>query len=162
VPPEEAALVDWVELTILQEEKDDGEAKHATDEERVYEAMGFRPADERAEEAAREAIPIPQIPPEVQAEMAEAAILVDDHDGQEPMFDWDRENPDLSVGVSYPSMNDFRLAVRQHAIVKRFELATVHSDTARFRGRCASLGCPWIIRAKTQHGGCVRVLFLQM
>ena len=55
-------------------------------------------------------------------------------------------------------MNDFRLAVRQHAIVKDFELATAHSDTERFRGHCASLGCPWIIRARTQHGGSVRVL----
>ena len=60
----------------------------------------------------------------------------------------------------FPSMDDFRLAVRQHAIVKDFELATSHSDTERFRGHCASLGCPWIIRARTQHGGSVRVLNL--
>ena len=60
----------------------------------------------------------------------------------------------MSVGVSYPSMDDFRLAMRQHAIAKEFELHTTHSDTSRFRGNCASLGC------RTQHDGSVRVFFL--
>jgi len=92
--------------------------------------------------------------------MVDAAVLVDDHVGEEPMFDWDRDNPDMSVGVSYPSMDDFRLAMRQHAIVKEFELHTAHSDTSKFRGNCASFGCPWIIRARTQHDRSVRVFFL--
>ena len=73
------------------------------------------------------------------------------------MFDWDRDNPNMSVGICYPSMEDFRLAVKQHAIVNEFELATVHSDKQRFRGNCGSLGCPWIIRARTQLDGSVRV-----
>jgi hypothetical protein len=84
---------------------------------------------------------------EMQEDMAEASVPVDDHADFEPMFDWDRDNPDMSVGVSYPSMDDFRLAVRQHTIVKESELATAHSDKERFRGHCVSLGCPWIIRA---------------
>ena len=45
----------------------------------------------------------------------------------------------------------------QHAIVNEFELATAHSDKQRFRGNCGSLGCPWIIRARTQLDGSVRV-----
>ena len=65
----------------------------------------------------------------------------------------------MSVGTCYPSMDDFKLAVRQHAIVKEFELGTAHSDKKRFRGHCAALGCPWIIRARTQHDGSVRVYF---
>ena len=36
------------------------------DEDKVYEAMGFKAADERAEEAAREAIPIPTMIAEMQ------------------------------------------------------------------------------------------------
>jgi len=68
----------------------------------------------------------------------------------------------MSVGVCYPSMDDFRLAVRQNAIVNEFELATAHSDTQRFRGHYGSLGCPWIIRARTQHEESVRVHFLAM
>ena len=162
MPPEQAQPVDWAELTILQEDNEDGDAKQAADEDKVYEAMGFAATDERVKDAAREAIPIPTMTAEIQADMEEAAVPVDDHDDQEPMFDWDRQNLDLSVGVYFPSMNDFRLAVRQHAIVKDFELATAHSDTERFRGHCASLGCPWIIRARTQHGGSVRVLCISL
>ena len=66
----------------------------------------------------------------------------------------------MYVGTCYPSMDDFRLAVRQHDIVKEFELGTAHSDKKRFRGHCAALGCPWIIRARTQHDGNVMVYFL--
>jgi len=142
VPVEEAEEVDWAELTILAEPNEDGEAKEVADEDKVYEAMGFNAVDERAEKAAREAVPIPTMTAEIQSDMTDVVVPVDDHVGEEPMFDWDRDNPDMSVGVSSPSMNDFRLAVRQHAIVKEFELHTSHSDTSRFRGNCASLGCP--------------------
>ena len=119
---EEVEEVDWAELTIVAEPSEDGGAKEVADEDKVYEAMGFKAVDERAEEAAREAVPIPTMTAEMQSDMADGAVPVDDHVGEEPMFDWDRDNPDMSVGVSYPSMDDFRLAVRQHAIVKEFEL----------------------------------------
>ena len=89
--------------------------------------------------------------------MAEAVVLVDDIVAEEPMFDWDRGNHDMSVGTCYPNMEDFKLAVKQHVLVNEFELATVHSNKQRFRGNCHSLGCPWIIRARTQLDGSVRV-----
>jgi hypothetical protein len=57
--------------------------------------------------------------------MNRAVLQVDDNDPAEPMLDWDRDNPDMSVGTIYPSMVDFRLVVRQHAIVTEFELATI-------------------------------------
>ena len=62
---EEAEEVDWAELTILAEPNEDGEAKEVADEDKVYEAMGFNAADERAEEAAREAVPIPTMTAEM-------------------------------------------------------------------------------------------------
>ena len=52
--------------------------------------------------------------------MNEAAVNVDDTIDAEPMYEWDRDNPDMSVGTCYPSMDEFRLAVRQHAIRKEF------------------------------------------
>jgi hypothetical protein len=58
VSDEPAALVDWAELTILQEPNEDGEAKQATDEDKVYEAMSFKATDETAKEAARESVHI--------------------------------------------------------------------------------------------------------
>ena len=73
------------------------------------------------------------------------------------MYDWDRDNPDLSVGICNPSMTDLRLAVRQQGIVNEFEVQTEHSDKERYRVCCAALGCPWKLRARTQHDGSVRV-----
>jgi hypothetical protein len=92
--------------------------------------------------------------------MNEAGIPVDDRGPTEPVYDWDRENPDMLVGTHYPSMDDFRIAVRHHSILNEFELGTEKSDPDRFRGFCKSTGCPWIIRGKTQHDESVRVLFL--
>ena len=63
----------------------------------------------------------------------------------------------MDVGAIYPSMPEFRLAVRQHAIVGEFELHTEKSDKKRFRGCCNAKGCPWRIRVKTRFDGSVRV-----
>jgi hypothetical protein len=63
----------------------------------------------------------------------------------------------MDVGAIYPSMPEFRLAVRQHAIVGEFELHSEKSDKKRFRGCCNAKGCPWRIRAKTQFDSSVRV-----
>jgi hypothetical protein len=56
-------------------------------------------------------------------------------------------------------MYDFRLAVKQHAIVNEFELGIEMSSKKRFWGFCKAAGCPWIIRARTQRDKSVRVLF---
>jgi hypothetical protein len=42
MPVEAAEPVDWAELTILAGPDEDGEAKEAVDEDKVYEAMGFK------------------------------------------------------------------------------------------------------------------------
>ena len=141
VAADAAEPVDWANLTILPDDNDDGCANAAADEDKVCEAMGFKAIDERAEEAAREAVPIPTMTAEMQKDMGESVVPVDDNVPEEPMFQWDRNNLDMYVGVCYPSMDDFRLAVRQHAIVKEFELAIAHSDTQRFRGHC---GVSWL------------------
>jgi hypothetical protein len=147
-PIEEIAPKDWSLLTIITEEEDkDGDVNAIADEEVVYEAMGFREADERG--GGTEEIPIPAMDSDLQRAMDEAAIPVDDKDPTEPVYDWDRDNPDMSVGTHYPCMSDLRLAVRHHAIVNKFELDTEKSDTSRFRGFCKSVGCPWKIRART-------------
>ena len=82
---------------------------------------------ETTAEGSREEVPIPAMSAEMQADMNDAAVNVDDTVDVEPMHEWDRDNPDMSVGTCYPSMAEFRLAVRQHAIVKEFEYDTEHS-----------------------------------
>jgi len=86
--------------------------------------MGFQAAHDRAKEADTEEIPIPAISRELEREMEDAAIPVDDTAPSEPMAEWDLDCPDMSVGTHYPCMDDFRLALRQHAIKKDFELGS--------------------------------------
>lgn len=142
--------------TICGRPEQDGDAHVLVDESELFEAMGFKAADERATEAGVEAA-IPTIPAEIEQDMRDAAILVDDAEPSEPVLDWDRDDPDMSEGTHYPSMVEFRLAMKQYAIVGEFELGTEKSDKERFRGFCKARGCDWVIRAKTQANKTVRV-----
>jgi hypothetical protein len=151
-------FIDWSDFTFVPDEQLDGDATVLVDEELIYEAMGFRDQDEGIAEGSKE-IPVPEIPPEVQAEMEAAAVPVDDNKAAEPMFFYDRDNPEMTVGTLYPSMDEFRLALKQHDVVKDFELGTEKSDKSEFRCFCKSKGCPWIIRAKTQRDESVRVSY---
>lgn len=69
---------------------------------------------EATTQATRKEVPIPAISAEMYADMAEAAANVDDIVDEEPTYEWDRSNSDMFVGTCYPSMDEFRLAVRQH------------------------------------------------
>lgn len=80
--------------------------------------MGFNEADEKAVEKDTEDPAIRVEPMDINEDLREAAIPVDD---VETVMDWDRGFPDMSVGTIYPSMDDFSMAVRQHAIVEEFE-----------------------------------------
>jgi hypothetical protein len=104
----EGNIVDWSTLTILPHEDCDGEANAVVIEDHIYEAFSFKAADE----AAADEMPIPNIPAEVEAEMNEATIPITDDLQDEPVFTWDRDNPDMSVGTLYPCKNDSRMAVR--------------------------------------------------
>ena len=57
------------------------------DEDAVFEAYGFKAAEEEVAAAAAEEVPIPSIPPEIQQEMEETAIHVDDKASLEPLID---------------------------------------------------------------------------
>ncbi|CAL4897672.1 unnamed protein product [Urochloa decumbens] len=71
--------VDWATLTIIADADKDGDATFLADENDLYEAFGFKAADDAAETAVDEETPIPVIPPELQEEMRDAEILVDDN-----------------------------------------------------------------------------------
>jgi len=69
------------------------------------------------------------------------------------VISYDKEHPQIDLGTMYPSMDEFRLAVRQFAINEEFQLGTTHSDKERFRGFCKSSDdCPWKINASKHKG----------
>jgi hypothetical protein len=74
--------------------------------------------------------------------------LVDDHVPGEDSVLYDKENPPMQVGTIYASMNEFRAAVRQHAIKGQFQLATEKSCKDLFRGHYKAEGCQWSIVAR--------------
>jgi hypothetical protein len=47
---------------------------------------------------------------------------------------FDRNNLIMKPGSLYPNMKEFRLAMRQYAIDKEFELAVDATDKMRYRG----------------------------
>ena len=59
---------------------------------------------------------------------------MDDHIPSEDYVFYDRENPPMKVGTIYPSMDEFRAALRQHGIMGQFELGTQKSCKDLFRG----------------------------
>jgi hypothetical protein len=77
----------------------------------------------------------------------DVTILVDDHAENEPRFVVDKENPNIKLKETFPCMADFRMALRQFAILKAFEVHKVVTDTKRYRAECKANGCPWRIVA---------------
>jgi hypothetical protein len=77
-------MVDWDTLVILLEAENDGEATQIADEDRVFEAMGFKDADNAAQQPATAENAIPMMPAEMQQDMVDAAVGVDDNDPAKP------------------------------------------------------------------------------
>ncbi|KAL1553541.1 hypothetical protein AAHA92_14204 [Salvia divinorum] len=75
-------------------------------------------------------------------------ISVDDRIPDEETVFHDMDDPPMNVGTIYANMNDFRRAVKQHAIKTQFELGTEKSNKNLFRGYCKAESCPWSIVAR--------------
>jgi hypothetical protein len=56
----------------------------------------------------------------------------------------------MDVGSLYAFMTEFRLAMRQYAIDREFELGIEASTTKKYRGYCRGGGCPWSINARIE------------
>ena len=113
----------------------------------MYEFVGLRAEDERVEQA-RMAAEKENESNVDDLELQDRELLVDDHIlGKDSVF-YDRENPPMKVGIKYPSIDEFRAAVRQHGIMGQFELGTQKSCKDLFRGYCKAEGCPWSIVAR--------------
>ncbi|WVZ52071.1 hypothetical protein U9M48_003164 [Paspalum notatum var. saurae] len=56
----------------------------------------------------------------------------------EPEIDtYDKEDPPMSVGSTYRNMEEFKLALAQHAVKNKFEYMIEKSEPSRFRAYCA-------------------------
>jgi hypothetical protein len=66
---------------------------------------------------------------------------------------FDMNNPVMELRSLYATMDQFRLAIKQNAIIKEFELGIEATNKTRFRGYCKGPNCPWSIRARSETKG---------
>ena len=80
--------------------------------------------------------------------LTEAAIPVDDKIAQEEEIAYDKENPRMYVGALFPSMEEFRMAIKQYAINNEIDIWGYKTDKKRYLGLCRGIKCPWRITAR--------------
>lgn len=68
-------------------------------------------------------------------------------DESTPIITYDKNDPPMSKGTIYPSIEEFRLAIAQYSIKHEFEYAIEKSEPNRFRAHCPVKGCNWRIHA---------------
>jgi hypothetical protein len=85
---------------------------------------------------------------------------VDDENAEMVNILHDIDHPDMKLGTLYPSMKEFRLAVRQYAINEEFELGITKPDRNRYRVYCKGndCTCPWKLNGSTRPDSSVMVL----
>lgn len=138
--------VDWDNLHIVETHDDEGRIELIT-EDQLYVALGLRDENDRANTAQ----PDGRRMVEQGADSEDAALTISDAIPNEIVITYDKDHPKMDLGTMYPSMNEFRLVVRQFAINEEFELGTEKSDKERYRVFCkSSENCPWRLHGKRQ------------
>jgi len=139
--------VDWDSLQIIETHDEKGRIKLLS-EDQMYVFLGLRD-----EESGKVAASHDRVMVEEGSHEDDAVIPNNDDIPTEVVISYDKDHPQMDLGTMYPSMDEFRLAVRQFAINEEFQLGTTHSDKERFRGFCKSSDdCPWKINASKHKG----------
>ena len=144
---ENIAGVDWNSLQIVETHDEEGRIALIS-ENQMCELLGVREKEHII------------VPTEVfdrrmdeHGDYDGAAIPTSDTVPSEVVISYDKNNPPMDVGTIYPTMEEFKMAVRQYAINKEFDLGTGKSDKTRYKCFCKSSGvCPWKING-TKHKG---------
>jgi len=130
--------VDWDNLQIVESHDEEGRIELLS-ENQISVLLGLRD-----EESAHVAAPNDRSMDMQSVDNDnDAAIPTSDVIPSELVISYDKDHPKMDLGTIYPSMKEFRMAVRQFAINEEFDLGTEKSDPTRFRGFCKSTGdCP--------------------
>jgi len=155
-----APLVDWDSLRIEDNRDEEGKIE-IVDDEVMYELLGFRADDEEADKARKAASKASSQQNADTCQRTEeidttgAVIEVDDYLPGERTMVHDPNRPNMDLGTVYSNMKEFRLAVRQFAINKEFELRVVKTYPERYIGGCkGGEDCPWHLVGRRQRDGC--------
>ncbi|XP_066164625.1 protein FAR-RED IMPAIRED RESPONSE 1 [Oryza sativa Japonica Group] len=75
-----------------------------------------------------------------------------------PSATYDKNDPPMIVGSIYPNIDEFRLAIAQHAIKKEFEFNIIRSEPGQYTAKCAAQGCNWRIHASVVADGVTMIV----
>ena len=130
--------VDWDNLQIVETHDEEGRIELLS-EDQLCEILGLQDEEEKKDKSE----PKGRRMVEQGSDNDGAAILVSDVIPNEIVITYDKDHPKMDLGTMYPSMKEFRLAVRQFSINEEFDLGTEKSDKKRFTGFCkSSEDCP--------------------
>lgn len=145
VHSEAEATVDWSSIEIAPIAN--GDIDVPITEENMCTILGIQEEDVQIQKVTELRAPIAVC--DIDEELLdEAAIPVDDHIPEASNIAYDRDHPSMYKGAMFPTMKDFRMAVRQFAINAEFDLATSKAEKKRWMGKCKADGCPWRITAR--------------
>lgn len=151
--------VDWSTL-VIQDEIDDS-AVHV-EEDKMYDLLGLKKEDEsvrvlrQADNDANTAHVDADIKNVDAKDIDGAALPVDDGTSEEQFTVFDRDNPKMVVGDTFPSMDPFRMALKHYAIKKEFDIKINMSQPKKYMAVCKGSedgNCPWKITAKKKQEG---------
>ena len=76
-------------------------------------------------------------------------------------LEYDKEDPPMTVGSTYPNMVEFKLALQTHAIKYEFDFNTKKSAPYRFTAYCSKRdedNCKWRLHASVKDDLCTVVV----
>nr|DAD43061.1 TPA_asm: hypothetical protein HUJ06_001291 [Nelumbo nucifera] len=89
-------------------------------------------------------------------------IDLDDDDARHALeVSFNIEVPNLQVGMCFPSIKEFRAALKEHIIVNGFQIKYIKNEKSRVIAQCAWEDCPWHIHASPLQDGltyCIKSL----
>jgi hypothetical protein len=144
----ENTLVDWDTLQI-DDKVDDEDRFEVPSEEQVYSVLGLQKEDDSEQQGGNVVVVLIGFRMIVMINLLpfQYCSLPEER----KMFD--RNNHMMEPSSLYLNMKQFRLAMRQYAIDKEFELGIEATNTTRYRGYCRGVDCPWSINARVEHKG---------
>lgn len=78
-------------------------------------------------------------------------VVIDYRPTNIPQVAYDKDDPPMTIGSTYESIQEFRIALCSHAIKYEFEYNVEKTDPDRVRAYCAAKkrGCKWRLHAST-------------
>jgi hypothetical protein len=134
----QVGLMDWDTIQIVDIVDDEGRLE-VPSKEQVYAFLGLQKEDD----SEKKEMDGPGAGCSARNECDDnvAAIpIFQQLSGERQLFD--RNTPVMEPENVYPNMKEFRLAMRQYAIDKEFELGIEATDKIRYRGYCRGGDCP--------------------